>query len=118
MDYQAYQIVLSPDLCISPEEFAHAWNTTAEARTLAEAHLSEITGAHFFEPVLLTILISVGTGVASNVLTDLIEGLIQRLRDKKGARHTPNAPAHTHAQIARMKQPDGTEMLVVDIDEE
>jgi hypothetical protein len=118
MDYQVYQIVLSPDLDITPEELANTWNETAEARALAEAHLSEIKGAQFFEPVLMTILISVGTGVASNLLTDLIEGIIRRLRDKKGVQHTPSAPAHKHTHIERMKKPDGTEMLLVDLDEE
>lgn len=117
MDYQTYQIVLSPDLDITPEEFANAWNETTEARTLAEAHLSEAKGAQFIEPVLTTVLISIGIGAASNLLSDLIKEIIQQLKDKKGAQSSKGAPTHKHTHIEQMKKPDGTEMLIVDIDE-
>jgi hypothetical protein len=117
MDYQTYQIALSPDLDISPEEFANAWNETAESRSVAEAQLSEAKGAQFDPTLIAGILISVGTGVAGNLLTDLIKGIIQRLRDKKGAQSSQGAQTHKHTHIEQMKKPDGTEMLIVDIDE-
>jgi hypothetical protein len=111
MDYQTYQIALSPDLDISPEEFANAWNETTEARAVAEAHLSEAKGTQFDPTLIVGILISVGTGVAGNLLTDLIKGIIQQLKDKKGTQ------LHKHTHIEQMKKPDGTAMLIVDIDE-
>lgn len=111
MDYQTYQIALSPDLDITPEEFANAWNETAEARAVAEAHLSEAKGAQFDPTLIAGILISVGTGVAGNLLTDLIKGIIQQLKDKKGAQ------PHKHTHVEQMKKSEGTEMLIVDIDE-
>ncbi len=117
MDYQTYQIALSPDLDITPEEFAAAWNENAEARALAEAHLSEAKGAQFIEPVLTTVLISIGIGAASNLLSDLIKGIIQQLKDKKGAQSSQGTPMHKHTHVEQMKKPDGTEMLIVDIDE-
>jgi hypothetical protein len=104
MHYQTYQIALTPELDIIPKEFAIAWNGTNETQAIAEAHLSEAKEAQF-EPIqILGILMSVETGVAINFLTDPIKEIIQRLKDK-----------HTH--IEQMKKPNGTEILLVDIDE-
>ena len=84
MDDQTYQIALSPDLHISSEEFATAWNEDDVARTFAEAHLSQAKGTQFFDPMLVTVLLSVGAGVASNLLSDIIEGVVKRTdRNKK-----------------------------------
>jgi hypothetical protein len=117
MDYQTYQIALSPKLDISPEEFANAWNENDVARTFAEAQLSEAKGIQFLDPMLVTILISVGTGVAGNLLTDIIEGVVQQLRSKKGAQSIANTTTHKHTHTEYVKMPDGSEMLVVDKDE-
>ncbi|MGZ3646521.1 MAG: hypothetical protein ACXVCM_22040 [Ktedonobacteraceae bacterium] len=117
MDDQTYQIALSPDLHITLEEFASAWNEDDIARTFAEAHLSQAKGTQFFDPMLVTVLLTVGTGVATNLLTDLIEGIIQRLSDKKNTRNGQGTPTHKHTHIEHIKKPDGSEMLVVDIDE-
>lgn len=118
MDYQTYQIALSPDLDLTFEEFANAWNETLEARAIAEARLIEAAGKQFDAALIAGILISVGTGVASNFLTDVIKDVIQRLLDKKGLQSSKEMPTHKHIHIDHMKKPDGTEMLVVDIDEE
>ncbi len=112
MDYQIYNIALSPDLGITPEEFTNAWNESDVARTIAEARLSEAKGMQFLDPMMITVLISVGTGVASNLLTDIIEGVIHQLRNKKGAQSSTTPHKHTH--IEYVKLPDGSEMLVVD----
>ena len=113
MDDQTYQIALSPDLHISLEEFANAWNEDDIARTFAEAHLSQAKGTQFFDPLLVTALLTVGTGVAVNVLSDLIKDTLQRIRDKKGAQKQ----THKHTHIEEINKPDGTHMMVVDIDE-
>jgi hypothetical protein len=117
MDDHTYQIALSPDLHITLEEFATAWNEDDIARTFAEAHLSQAKGTQFFDPMLVTVLLSVGTGVATNLLSDLIEGVIQRLSDKKNTQSGQGTPSHKHTHIEHIKKPDGSEMLVVDIDE-
>ena len=117
MDDQTYQIALSPDLHISSEEFANAWNEDDIARTFAEAHLSQAKGTQFFDPMLVTVLLTVGTGIATNLLSDLIEGVIQRLSDKKNTQSGQGTPSHKHTHIEHIKKPDGSEMLVVDIDE-
>src|SRR6266480_4860945 len=85
MDDQTYQIALSPDLRITLEEFANAWNEDDIARTFAEAHLSQAKGTHFFHPMLITVLLTVGSGIAIDLLSDLIKGVIQRLIDKNNA---------------------------------
>ncbi len=116
MDDKTYHIALSPDLHISPEEFATAWNENDVARTFAEAHLSQAKGTHFLDPMLLTVLLSVGAGVASNLLSDLIEGVVQELRNKKGGQSSTGTTTHKHTHIENVKLPDGSEMLVVDKD--
>jgi hypothetical protein len=117
MDNQTYQVALSPNLDITLEEFANAWNENDVARTIAEARLSEAKGMQFLDPMLVTVLLSVGTGVGSDLLSDLIKGVIQQLKDKKGAQSGQGTPTHKHTHIDRIKNPDGSEMLVVDIDE-
>ena len=117
MDDQSYQIALSPDLHISLEEFANAWNEDDVARTFAEAHLSQAKGTQFFDPMLVTVLLSVGAGVASNLLTDIIEGIVKELRNKKGVQSRTGPTTHKHTRTEYVKLPDGSEMLVIDIDE-
>ena len=117
MDDQIYQIALSPNLHITLEEFANAWNEDDVARTFAEAHLSQAKGTQFFDPMLVTVLLSVGTGVATDLLSDLIKGVIQHLMDKKNTQSNQVTPTHKHTHIEHIKKPDGSEMLVVDIDE-
>jgi len=67
--------------------------------------------------MLVTVLLTVGTGVASDLLSDLIKGVIQRLIDNKNAQTSQGIPAHKHTHIEHIKKPDGSEMLVIDIDE-
>src|SRR5437588_593424 len=103
-----YQIALSPDLEITPEEFAAAWNEAAAKRAISEARLAQAKGVQY-EPITLTlILFTVGTGVAVNVLSDLIKDTVQRLRDKKGAQKAAASIA-TYGEMlfnAVFKDPD------------
>jgi len=99
------QIALSPDLGISPDDFLEAWNEDAETRNLSEAYPMSSAGKSFDPALIAGIMISVGSGVATNV----ISALIMKVLDKKGV------SKHTH--IEQMKKSDGTRLLVVDIDE-
>jgi hypothetical protein len=99
MYYQTCQIALSPDLYITPEEFAVAWNETLEARTIAEAYLSEAKGTQFDPTLIAGIVIGVVTNVASSALYDLIKDVIQRIRDKKGIQSSQDIPKHKHTHI-------------------
>ena len=122
--HMEYQISLARNLAITPEEFAAAWNETSAARAAAEVRLSEAKSVQFFDPTMaFTILLSVGTNVASSGLYDLLKEVVQRIREKKNAHNTPaitstppvTAPG-THIHIVETQKPDGTRILVVDID--
>ena len=45
MAHHDYEIVLSPDLDISPADFAAAWNETAETRDVGEARVLRLPRA-------------------------------------------------------------------------
>lgn len=115
MDYQTYHIALSPDLDITPEEFAAAWNEAAETRDIADVHLSQAKGLHFIDPMLAAALLSVPATVASSAIYDLIKGVIHRVQEKKGKGQQPQA--HRHIHIEQTKKADGTEILAIDIEE-
>jgi len=46
-------IALSPDLDITPEEFAAAWNEAVETRDIAYVQLSQAKGTQFIDPMLV-----------------------------------------------------------------
>jgi hypothetical protein len=116
MDYRLYHIALSPDLDITPEEFADAWNEAPETREIdADIQLSQSSGAKFLDPTVLGAILSVPAGVASGLIATLIIATIQRLHEQKGQAQPSASPRHVH--IEHVKKPDGTEILVVDIEE-
>ena len=120
-NYQTYQIALSDDLGITPEEFAQAWNEDADAHDLATAHFSEEKVSAFIDPTLLSALLSVPAGVATATIYDLIKGVIARLRKEKGQAQmavsstTPSPGSPSHIRIRETKKPDGTVIAVIDI---
>jgi hypothetical protein len=104
-----YQIALSPELGLSPKDFADAWNEAPDCRAAAQATLSRPSSAQY-DPTLLTVtltvLSSLALGVASNALYDLIKELLM----EQGVRK--------RTEIVQVEQPDGSRMLVVTITEE
>ncbi len=100
---QEYQIALSSDLDLAPVDFAAAWNEDSETHSIAKAHVVPSTGTHYDPTLIAGALIRITTGLASNVLYDLIKQILA----KKG---------HTHIHLAETKKPDGSRILVVDID--
>ncbi len=103
---EKYQIVLSPDLGFSPAEFVAAWNEDAEARNQADASLVSSTSEHYDPTLLVTILLTVAAGTASNVLSEFIIRVVEKKKE-----------SHKHTHVEETKKPDGTRLLVVDIDE-
>jgi hypothetical protein len=102
-----YQIVLSPNLNITPSDFVDAWNEDTETHTKGEAQLAS-PGTANFNPMVdaaMIVLTNVGWGVATNAIYDLIKQVLVKQGVKK----------HTH--IIEVKKPDGTFIRVVDIDE-
>ena len=114
MDYRLYHIALSPDLDITPQEFADAWNEAAETRKIdANVQLSQTSGAKFLDPVLAAALLSVPATLASSEIYDLIKSVIHRLQEKKTQSQAPRK----HIHIEQTKKSDGTEILIIDMDE-
>ena len=104
-----YHIALSPELDLSPEKFAAAWNETPECRDLAQARLSQTQGAQFYGTLLtvtLTVLGSLALGAAGNALYDLIKETLMRQGVRK------------RTEIVHLEQPDGSRLLVVTVVEE
>ncbi|HLX58515.1 MAG TPA: hypothetical protein VKR83_15975 [Ktedonobacteraceae bacterium] len=108
-----YQLAISPDLHITPEEFAAAWNEIPANRDKAEIKLVQTTGSKFLDPTLAAALLSVPVTVASSAIYDRIKDTIHRLQEKKGQAGT----VHKHIHIEQRKKPDGTQILVIDINE-
>ena len=104
-----YQIALSPELGLSPEDFVAGWNETPECRAAAVAHIEEAAGAQY-DPLLagaaVAVLGSLALNVASNALYDLIKSVLT----KKGVR--------ARTQVMRLEGPDGTPLLVITLVEE
>jgi hypothetical protein len=102
-----YQIALSPNLGLSPTDFITAWNEDPDTRTIAEASLSEASSASYgpFLDATMATISTLGSGIATNALYDLLKQLLV----KKGI--------HKHTRITEVKKPDGTHILVIDIEE-
>lgn len=103
---EEYQIALSPEFGIRPDDFVAAWNEEAEVRANGEARLDETNSKGYIEPVTTTIVIAIATGIAANAIYDLIKKILA----KKGMYTT-----HTHFEEPSM--PDGTHVVIVDKDE-
>src|SRR6266700_733029 len=95
-----YEIILSPDLDITLNDFAAAWNENPETRDLGPARVEKVTGVHYDLTIVTTILITVAGEAAGNVISALIMKIFGK---------------HTH--IEHLKKPDGSESFIVDIKE-
>ncbi|HEU5383750.1 MAG TPA: hypothetical protein VFV38_50770 [Ktedonobacteraceae bacterium] len=101
-----YYIVLSPDLGLSPEEFIASWNEGEECREKAVARLVSPSNQQYDIGLFAEILLSLVTNMASSAVYDLI---------KKALTKRESSSKHLH--IEALRKPDGTNFIVVDIDE-
>jgi hypothetical protein len=106
----AYQIALSPELGLTPADFVTAWNADSECRKLAEVRLSPPAAGTSFDPTIMNVAIDLLIALGTNVTSSAIYDLVKKLLEKKG-----KPGKHTH--MLEMKKPDGTQIVVVDIDE-
>ncbi len=95
-----YHIVFSPELDISPEDFAAAWNEMPECRKAAEARPSQIQSAQF-DSVLLTVALAVAMGAAGSALYDLVKTALMRRGLGKCT------------EVVEKEQPDGSRLFLV-----
>ena len=108
-----YQLMIAPDLNITPDEIATAWNAGAQASSLAEAQLTQSQAKHF-NPLLDTIVTLITTGggtVALGLLTNALYDVLKARVMNKHEQHTQK-----HLKITAYDQPDGTHLLVIEQD--
>jgi hypothetical protein len=102
-----YQIVFSPEFNINPDAFLSAWNDDVECRDTALAERLDQPPAGFpIDPG--TVLIFLG-GVATTIATSVVTNLINKLLERKFFNKEPK-PA---CEIVVIQQAPGTQLLVV-----
>ena len=103
-----YQLVISPSLGITPGDFVEAWNEDGEMQAAAQARLVPSANRAYNDPLLDAVWLIVSTlggGIATNALYDLIKQTIV----KKGH--------HKRTKITKLDQPDGTHLLIIEEEE-
>lgn len=106
MPQRDYEIILSPDLEISPADFAAAWNELTETHDVGPARVEKAKGVQYDPTLIAAIIITVAGGTAANVISAYIMKVLEK-HNKPGK--------HTH--IEHIKKPDGTDSFIADIDE-
>lgn len=102
-----YQLIFSPRVDLTPNDFVTIWNTETTTQAVAQASLTA-GAAQSYNPLvdLVTlVLTTVGLGLATNALYDVIKQVVEKKSPKK------------HLKITKLDQPDGTHFLTIDIDE-
>lgn len=106
-----HQIALSPDLDISPTDFAAAWKASEHARTLAAVSLAPSTNKSYLDSATMEVIITAASTIGLGVLTNAIYDVLKAALIKKGK-------PHTHITITDFTLPDGTRLFNAEIDEE
>ena len=102
-----YQIVLSPEFQINPEAFLSDWNDDVDCRDIAMAERVDQPPAGFpIDPG--TALIFLG-GVATTIATSVVTNLINKLLERKFLNKEPKPTC----EIVVIQQAPGTQLLVV-----
>jgi hypothetical protein len=103
------EIALAPELGLSPQAFADAWNEAPDCRAVARATLSRPASAQY-DPALLTVTLTVLSSLALSVAGNALYDLIKEVLIGQGVRK--------RTEIVQVEQPDGSHLLVVTITEE
>src|SRR5438132_1023107 len=88
-----YQLMVSPDLDLSPSEIATAWNADAQASTLAQAQLAPSQAKQFNPAVdmIVALMTSVGApvslGLLTNALYDVLKGAVMKKHGEHVRKH-------------------------------
>lgn len=99
------QIALAPELGIRPEDFVAAWNDTPACREAAEAQFITPPQTQF-DPLMaagVAALVSIATGLLTNVLSALIQQALARRGIRKAT------------EIIEIQQTEGGRLLVVKV---
>ena len=103
---QQVQVILSPEIGMSVEEFVTAWNTSEKYHQLAQAdtidtQLRQFGSAQMAAAIILTFALGVGTGVVTDFAKDAVEDFIDQ--------YLPNPPP----EVKVIKQADGTIIIII-----
>ena len=104
-----YQIALSPDLGLSPADFAAAWNADPASRAVAEASVDR-SASEQYDPFLIAGAVAVLSGVAVNIVSSVLYDLIKQTLAKRDVQK--------HVEIKEIERPDGSHVLIVTVDDE
>jgi hypothetical protein len=110
-EQETYQLVLSPDLDLDPNDIVHAWHEDTQIASKGDI---ELIGANTrsYDPALVNQLISitttVGVGVLTNAIYDVLKAAVTRKHTQINGRHF---------KVTQVDQQDGSKTLVVEADE-
>ena len=96
------EIAISPDLQLTPQTFAEAWNADPQCQEIASAKVREKGGTQY-EPITLMAVLA---GVAGSVAASVISHLITKALDGK-------KPAASRLEVKETRRPDGSRIFVV-----
>lgn len=102
-----YQIVLPPEIRVSAEAFADAWNADEQSSVVAAARV-DYPVAKSYDPLSVSaVVVDLLVGVAGAALYELVKHVLTQMLDQ---------PAATQRiEVQQIDQPDGTHLLVVHI---
>lgn len=103
-----YQLVFSPRLGLAANDFVTSWNEDVQTKEVAEAHAMPHSERAYNDPTveaILFVVTTVGLGLGTNALYDLIKEAVVKKGPKK------------HVKITQLDQPDGTHLLIFDEEE-
>jgi hypothetical protein len=106
-----YHVALPPEMGLNAQDVVALWNTDPACRAVATATLIQAPRRDFtpFTDALIGlagVAGTVGLGVGTNALYDLLKDLLVKHGVKKCTR------------LTELEQPDGTHLLVLEIEEE
>ena len=100
-----YQLVFAPGLEIAPADFVVTWNEEVSTQEVAQAQLVSSMAKSFNTPLLdaaWLVVSTVGLGLGTNVLYELIKGIVFKQKTQK------------RIKITQLDQPDGTHLLIIE----
>ena len=104
---QQVQVILSPEIGMSVEEFVTAWNTSEKYHQLAQADTIDTQlrqfGSAQMVAIILTFALGVGTGVVTDFAKDAVEDFI--------GQYLPKPPP----EVKVVTQADGTTIIIITV---
>ena len=110
-EQETYQLVLPPDLAISPSDIVDAWHADTQASAQADIQLLS-ANTRSYDPALLNQIITLTSTVGVGVLTSALYDVLKAAVSKKHAQASDR-----HFKVTQVDQQDGGKTLVIEEDE-